>query len=276
MAVEIRGTLQPKLQRQMVRYSPASGYLNQYDYRGIDSVWMRRLMQQWINLNCEVTLNVSHGIATLEVVDSTGEITLDEWQILQNDERPTSLVNPLNLAATADDVSDAGLPITGQDVLDAIAIVMAAGECDLGTLKAANYKQLLAYFTTNGMAASARLLQRMNSGADSYYQSAYVLRHTTNASSRYEANVADFNVDRIYTVAQLLSEVTSDFYWRLPLPPQMEYFINNLDFPTPRANYQNGWLKRGASRSTAANFRIQLTTEYWMGQISTDEYQMAD
>jgi hypothetical protein len=125
-------------------------------------------------------------------------------------------------------------------------------------------------------APAQRLYTRMADGATEFVRSVYILKHTTNAPSNYSANIADYNVDRIYTTSQLLSETTNSGFWLLPLPASMQYFINSLYFPaTPSAYYTNGWLKRGASRSTAANFRTELSTEYWMGQISNDEYLLA-
>lgn len=244
-----RGTLDPKLQKYTIQYSPTGGYNRTYDYRNFSEPLMQSLMTQWTNLGCEVTLTGAAGVFTLQVRDSTGEYVLDSWQIQQSDERVNCLQNPRHVGVITDDEKD-----IIRRYLDNPGLMSSPA---LGT-------------------AAMRLYRRMVEGATEFVRSVYILRHTTNAPSNWAANVADFNVDRIYTTAQLLNECQNTSFWLLPLPPAMAYFIDNIYYPTaPSAYYTNGWLKRGASRSTAANFRIELTTEYWSGQISNDEYSLA-
>lgn len=249
MAVILRGTVDPKLQRYSVQYSPVSGYNRQYDYKGFGESLMQSLMDTWTEIGCEATLSGEHDVYTLQVRDSTGETTLDSWQIQQLDERPNCLSNPRHISNTTQEE-----------------------------------REIIRYWLDNptenqspaGLGAYAlRLYYRMAEGATEFVRSIYILRHTTNAPSNYSANIADKNVDCIYTTEQLLQETQNSFSWRLPLPPAMAYFIDHVDFPDTRDYYINGWLKRGASRTTAANFRQEISTEYWMGQISTDEYASA-
>lgn len=91
----------------------------------------------------------------------------------------------------------------------------------------------------------------------------YVVRHHTNAPSTYASNVADFSVEKIYTVAQLLSECQSSALWVLPMPGYLAYKINSYPVPTYlRGNYIWGALKTRSSATTAARGRVEIVTEY--------------
>lgn len=100
-------------------------------------------------------------------------------------------------------------------------------------------------------------------GRTNFLRGKYVLRHTTSAPSNYNLNVADFNVEKIYTISQLLSECQSTSLWILPLPSYLAYKISSYPIPDYiPSNYQWGALKSGSSASSAANRRIEIQTEY--------------
>src|SRR5690606_6075756 len=103
----------------------------------------------------------------------------------------------------------------------------------------------------------------------------YVLRHTTNVSNRWNVNIADINVNRLYTTAQLLSEAQNAGLWNYPLPPRLAYKINAIAVPTVQSGYLWSWLKSASSEASAANNRVNIVTEYALDQWSTDLYQTA-
>src|ERR1019366_3927152 len=68
-------------------------------------------------------------------------------------------------------------------------------------------------------------------GRTNYAHSKYTLKHTTLAPDTYGANVADFHVEKIYSISQLLSECRNPNLWILPLPGYLTYKI--LNYPVP-------------------------------------------
>lgn len=113
-------------------------------------------------------------------------------------------------------------------------------------------------------------------GRTNFLKGKYVLRHHTNAPSNYNLNVADFNVERIYTIAQLLSEVQSTSLWILPLPSYLAFKISNYPVPlAQRANYMWGALKTRSSATTAALGRIEILTEYIIDSCPIHTYGRA-
>ena len=110
------------------------------------------------------------------------------------------------------------------------------------------------------------LFQLLTRGTTHYALGQYVLRHSTNVSNAYAANIADSNVERCYTTAQLLAEVQDTGLWTFPLPGRLAYKLQNIPAPTPQTNYQWGWRKLPSPEVTTANNRMEITTEYWLEQ----------
>ena len=100
-------------------------------------------------------------------------------------------------------------------------------------------------------------------GATNFVHSKYVIRHTTSAPQNYSANVADFNIERNYSISQFLSEAQNPTLWILPLPNYLAYKV--LNYPVPIAqpeNYSFGALKMRSDAISAARNRIEIKTEY--------------
>ena len=114
-------------------------------------------------------------------------------------------------------------------------------------------------------------------GQDTFFADQYTLKHTTNASNRGYFNVADVNVNAIYTQAQFYSEITNSSYWIFPAPNEIIGALNTIFgnlYPVP-ANYLPGALKGGSSRVTTARNRVNITTEYKIFNWSPDVYSLA-
>jgi hypothetical protein len=113
---------------------------------------------------------------------------------------------------------------------------------------------------------SGYLFELLMRGATHFALGQYVLRHTTNVSNLYGANIADVNVEQCYTTAQLLAEVQNSSLWFFPMPGRLAYKLQNIPTPTAQTHYQWGWRKLPSPETTTANNRVEITTEYWLEQ----------
>lgn len=262
MATEfLRGTKVPLLQAFVRKWSPTNGYTEEATYRGFDTERMRQLSSYMSRNGFEYEWITEHGMHVLHAVDTSGANTIDTWEIAINKLQPSTFKNPLNLA----NVSSANL----KDI-------RAMDQRDEGF----SYDQTVAKIIARNDStknAALRMAQRVNEGSDSYTYSGYVLRHTTNVSNRYRRNVSDVGVDRLYTKAALLSETTNTRFWVYPLPGRLQWKTSAIhdqfsSIYTSRDGYVWSWLKSGSTETTAANNRVNITTEYEFGNWSTDEY----
>ena len=125
-----------------------------------------------------------------------------------------------------------------------------------------------------------RAYQAVVQGQTHYQSSQYSLRHTTNTPNYWSRNVADNNVNRIYTQSQLIAECTDSTLWYFPLPGRLQYKLaaSYADFAaqTPtRANYQIGWLKSASSETTTGRSRNEIQTGFVLDQWPLDVYPLA-
>ena len=93
------------------------------------------------------------------------------------------------------------------------------------------------------------------------------------APGNYSASVAEFNIEKIYSISQLLSEVQNSSLWILPLPAYLAYKI--LNYPVPvnmPPNYTWGALKMRGNAVVAARGRIEIQQEYLIDAISVPTY----
>lgn len=307
-----RGYGDPKCQRQTGRLSPTNGWTFDQEFRGLDFVLMQNLATVYGNIGVEYELTLQNGIAMLKTTDTTGNITIDIWEITANRVNVSWLKNPIlnnQLYELAELylASQSGSEATDQNVLDwnvtrfigLMAAGVAAGSppFDWGANPATdppNSADLLSgsvfspknffdgIFSFDDVDPAIwqpiiRAYQRALAGSDSYQSDTYTLRHTTNASNRGFTNVADDNVNCLYTLAQFFTEIGNPSFWVFPAPNEiigaLTTIFNTL-IPTP-ANYLASALKSGSSRVTAANNRVNITTEYEIFNWSTDDYNLA-
>ena len=108
-------------------------------------------------------------------------------------------------------------------------------------------------------------------GVTNFMRGKYKLRHTSNIPARWKSSVADFNVEKIYTIPQFVAEITGS-NWIIPCPTYMVYKISNF-IPDSVAAwtpwYVWGALKEKSDAVSAANNRVELVTEYLIDNIST-------
>jgi hypothetical protein len=253
--VTIRGSLLPFLQDTAYDFDPTRGYIFRLNYKGASQQQMLNLQQDYVRNGIACRLIFHQGdAASLEVEDSTQQFTLDVWQLLANEESRDGLSHPVLLNyLDEDDIALMRQHLENNDEI--VDVFTGSGD--------------LAAFNGTPVPGFYELQQR---GATDYRRGNYVLKHTTNAPNRWTSNIADVGVDQIYTPAQLLSEVQDSGLWINPIPGRLAYKIANIPTQGPESEYLWGWLKSGSTETTAANNRIEISTEYTLELWSIQYY----
>ena len=129
-------------------------------------------------------------------------------------------------------------------------------------------------WTSSNMVKLKQYFDAYNLGVTNFLRGKYRLRHTSNIPARWNVSVADFNVEMIYTISQLIAECTGGGFI-YPLPNYLSYKILNF-VPDPVAAwtpyYTWGAVKEKSDAQTAVNNRIELVTEYLIDNINTNIY----
>jgi hypothetical protein len=254
--IQYRGTLTPEEQSYEYDYDPSTGGKQTYEFDTFSEQNAVNLANTNIAARVPTKYRLEHGKATVILADSNFP-AIDVWQILANETTKSRYDAPAMLRilkyADGTDFYSNQIQILKQGVDNRTTWASLAGSIDSSIVGSD-----LTYLSN-----VYNLLLR---GSDVYPISQYVLRHTTNVGNAYASNIADVNVDRVYTVSQLLSETQNSSLWIFPLPGELQYFIQSLVAPANQSGYLWGWLKRSATRTTAAFNRVDLTTEYWLEQ----------
>ncbi len=264
----------PLLQDFSAEYSPTTGYTFNSKFESLSYWACQRLAWQCAAVGTSYRISYNQGKCTLEITDNRGNVTIDNWEINPGRTTKGSLQNPRNIA----DITNNG----GTQAYMKIVADYAAGvgtNTTVALVNAAIATQLGSDGLTNCANAALAFVDRYSRGSTSYSVDQFSLRHTTNASNRGFYNVADTNVNYIYTYAELLSEITNWNYWVFPCPNEMigalSVIFANLDPVNPGqvdTSYMQGALKGGSGRVTAANNRINIITEYAIDVWSTREF----
>jgi hypothetical protein len=294
-----RGLSTPFCRKQTGRWSPVNGWTFDQAFSGLSYAQMQALANLYANDGIEYELTLQNGIASLTTRDTTGNTTIDVWEINASQVTVSWLKNPFLLNALYI-VAAAYTQSSNQAVLDwnvtRFCGKMAAGIANqtspFDLVKPASIADATGVFSsqqffdgvfTFGSISPTvylpifRFYQRALAGQDVFFADQYSLRHTTNASNRGYFNVADVDVNCIYTPAQLYSEITNSQSWLFPCPAEimaaLADIFNGLGVAPP--NYLQGALKGGSSRVTAANNRVNIVTEYQLFNWNTDDYALA-
>lgn len=270
----VKGSLAALLQEESWVYDPSRGVGYRATYRGASQAQMRDLAQTYVNAGISCVLTYNQGdTATLEIDNTTNSgsgagdglaSTVDTWQIVGNDLSMDALSHPALFNGIA-----AAYPSAPLSSIYGVINQMRAYLYDKVPEATA--------FGDSGLLNGApdickRFYRLVIVGQDEYRRAQYVLRHTTNAPNRYSVNVADFGVEQIYSTAELLTECQDGALWYYPMPGRLAYKISAIPVPTAQTNYLWGWLKSPSTEITAANNRIEITTEFTLEQWSTDFY----
>ena len=230
---------------------------------------MENLASIFGNLGIEYEITYQNGIATMRTVDTTGNITIDVWEITASRISESIFNSPTVLA----NVSTNDLKVLARAYLDGSTLSDA--------VKALNGDTGATTYTTpnvTGSSATQRLYDKTKNGQEAtFLTDQYSLRHTTNASNRGFFNVADVNVNCIYTQTQFFAEIKNALFWIFPAPNEIVGALTTVltHLGNAPANFVTGALKGGTSRVTAANNRVNLVTEYNLAIIDTDNYFLA-
>lgn len=278
MPTTLRGTKAPLLQWFEANFDPTSGFTYRSEYRGHDYDQMAALSNSFTAAGVSAVLRNQAGISTLTLTDATGTVVVDKWELSVDEERPSIFENPIFLQ-TISGAANKSLLLTlmrsalqngdastsAWDALVHFPLDDPEGDSPFVTaIQGVDPVKLKQYFDD------------YNLGVTNYIRGKYRLRHTTNAPARWNANIADFNVERAYTIAQLLNEVQNGSLWVLPLPGYLafkisNYFVTSLGSPV-RSNYTFGAFKCRSNAVTAAYNRVEIVTEYIIDMINTNLY----
>lgn len=262
----INGTLTPVEQPYQVRYDPVRGFQIVRRYQGANSAQLLAKASEFNGSRWQTETTVggafSELVATASSADGTypgaQEVTTDTWQILANElqkhifEHGTALGLEASVNGALAQVMRNYLMITGDSTKQFSDATWTKPTVSSGDL-------------TNSQSFLGLLMR----GTTHFSTTQYVLRHTTNVSQTYAANISDSHINQIYTTAQLLTEVQDGSLWVYPLPGRLAYKINAIAAPTSRTGYTWGWRKLASSETTSAGNRIEITTEYWLEQWNT-------
>lgn len=194
--------------------------------------------------------------ATSAKQEEFNQITTDTWQLLA-----TEVARDIKHHPKVQQFTKAQL----QDVLQAVEDFQSGGEPDISG------------FSED----QTRVYTHIVFGFTSYIATEYVMRHTTSVANVFEENVADEGVGSVYSFANLESEITNQQLWTFPCPPRLLQKMDELEnaFLAGESipeGFTMGWRKTASTETTAANSRIDISTEYQLGLWSTFLYPQPD
>jgi len=206
------------------------------------------------------------------------ELYFDQWEMLSNECTDTIFANPL-IVGVAGWMNDNDKVVLSRLSRDGGNISSAVASCN-ADLAAGTISAPASGGTGGGLyqaptdARSKQILLEVLKGQTEYGRPTHVLRHTSYCSDRSTYNSTRSNVEKIYTPAQLLSEVGSG--WTYPLPNRLYSEISSIPFqyaPGPEASYYTwGWKKTITREPVLSNFVVEVSTEYELNLWSNLRY----
>lgn len=255
-----RGSFANFLQWETFDFDPQRGFIYRAEFRGIGQANMLALQAQYVAAGIAHRMREQFDVFTLEAEDATQAYTIDTWQVVGNEESRDGFSHPklINGITAASDDPDTIVAAMRQHLENGESTTQAFDDPDSDL------------FLAPGIARKFYSLAVR--GSDQYRHGQYVLRHTTNAPNRWSVNISDAGIDQIYTPSQLLTEVQDTSQWFFPLPGRLAYKISAIPVPTFQTDYLWGWLKGASTETTAANNRVDITTEYILEQWPSTTY----
>lgn len=290
MSYPIVGTDEPVLKRRAWHGSQQSGSSYEETWEGFSLSKMTNKYNGLVFTAREVELNYGSATAELKVkwAGSSGGggggsliETTDRWECPEPEISKSVFDHPNFLAYLDDYLNYYDSPADDVKRANAIAALIAGASA-----RGSQIQNVLAGFTSwSGSGATplaearymARQYQKVAGGQTQYFDSQYSLRHTTRAPSYWSRNVADDNVNCIYSPALFLAEVTDPALWNFVMPGRLQYklaaAVTALTAKLPaRSNYAIGWLKKSSGESTIHGGWMEISTSYLLDQWSTDLY----
>lgn len=289
----IVGNDEPIFQFWEQNWKPWAGGETSNTWQGFNITKMSTLAQTYLNAGYGVSLKFEKNIATLVIKQadlggspgSQFKAIIDKWEVAVDQERPELFQNQtfLSIVQANDNAFVTGYNLRSKQIIQAMksslasnsvtawndfyeTIVAVGSLCGFdGTpITSPNDDTIADGINLTGTAPNLKLFfDDYQRGATNFVHGKYSLKHTTIAPSNYASNVADFNVEQIYTISALLSECQDRTLWILPLPGYLAYKI--LNYPVPSAmppNFEFGALKMRANATVMARGRVEIQTEY--------------
>lgn len=308
---KIIGDPSPQQQNWNVKWSPTTGGDSFIKLMGADVNQMLTLAG--INAAAGVSCDLSFGKNIAELTLSSSDPTLqgfgsvfnsitDKWEVGVDQERPEIFENSSFLSMFSYVDGFYGVLIS-QQIAQAIKQACSSGENvvwgafvtflaatdavdNTGTSLPDGFGSVLSLldmvseltspiFSTglSGLQGLKFFFEEYARGRTNFARGKYVVRHSTLAPCNYSSSVAEFNIEKIYSISQFLSEAQNGGLWILPLPPYLAYKI--LGYPVPvnmPPNYTWGALKMRSNAVVAARGRIEISQEYLIDAIAVPTY----
>jgi hypothetical protein len=267
----VNGTLEPILQPVETTFDRQRGSQVIYRYACASKTGLNTLADTARISGYSGRLVAADGNAILEVstpnaAEGANDVT-DTWQIVGNEISESVYANPIVKAK----VSSIDRKVIRCAIKNNISLSDAAEK--LGEEDAAFYDEPTS-------STALMFYEELVKGQDSYNVGQYVLRHTTNAPANSTANISDVNVEKIYTTAQLISEVTDSGLWVNPIPNRLYAKIMAIE-PMQAQNddesefYLWGWKKSPSTETVTPSNRVEIATEYTLYLWSLLRYGVA-
>lgn len=286
----IVGDDSPQFQFWEQRWKPWAGGESSDTWLGYNLAKMSTLAQGYVHAGYGGSLKFAQNMATL-VINTTdlsgggngsgGRALIDKWEVAVDQEKPELFENSafLSIVQANDNTGTTGYNLQSKQIIQKIKSGAEGGSAtawsDFYTAMQSpiigpdGITALAGTHLSDGINFLGSFPNLKNfvddyfRGATSFVHGKYSLKHTTVAPGTYSTNVADFNVEQIYSIAALLSEAQDPTLWILPLPAYLAFKISA--YPVPSAmppNFEFGSLKMRASATTMARGKIEIVTEY--------------
>lgn len=259
-----KGSLAPIFKTEKVSFDPLRGLsvTREYESGGLNlNGFANELMRDGIPFDLTKSgVRSTLQTKTAGAVGQYEEIAIDQWQLLGNEVQSSLFDHPgLKIAVPFPEVwammAQYAPQIDGEDEL-----IQKMDEFGL---------------TDPQFFAALDWFLLYSRGVTHYAHGQYVLRHTVTvpgnpyslrAASAINAFVSG-GIESIYTTSQLLSEcdATSVTYG---MPATMRTAIQSIPFEFA-SGYTWGWRKLPVTQTSAANARVDISSEYWLGLWNT-------
>lgn len=254
------GTQRPVRTSRRFVYDPTRGPTYSEEWEGIGESSLDGLANVFIQNRVQFDHTISPirsrivATATNDAGGFTGQ-SVDTWQLVANEIQQPIATHPAVQAMVG---------LDSASLSDLLTAVNAYKEGEGGDFAewfggTSNYE---------GRTTKQNLFRLMIHDDVAFYTTQYVLRHTTNVGNDTQGNVSDANVLSNYSASQLIAEAQDSGLWTFPMPTRLRSKINAIPTPAVNDDYKWGWLKKASTETTAANNRIDISTEYWFAAWS--------
>jgi hypothetical protein len=269
----IKGAKVPIRQSIRTRFDRSNGLTTTVEWAGAGAHALEGYSDELRRLSKQYEFNQTGVISTLtEVSDGETlgfeETTTDRWEVLANEnmfdikEHPTYGALPIGLKTGI--LRNLKAHESGKVAAGDVVISDATAALKLTTAEDSGATEL----QESSAFAFYKLMIR---GTTHYPAYNWVLRHTTNAPADWTRNISDSGVGTVYTPENLNTEISNESLWAYPCPPRLRTKISNITLPA-ESGYITGWLKKPSSEASAANNRIDISTEYVFGNYASIIY----